>query len=217
ASVDIQPRPATITYTGPSGLNASSAAVAARLADAADAGSARLEGHTITIAVGSAECTATTDVTGLARCTINASALPLGPASVSVTSTEDRLYTTVSASAPVVLYALPAGGVFVVGDRAATGNVTFWSPRWSEANGLGSETPPSFKGFATTTVPACGTRWTASPGFDHAPAQAPGWMAVVVTSTSTKNGATIAGETAHVVVVRTDAYNPTDVGRGTVV
>src|SRR5262249_18780626 len=58
ASVDIQPRPATITYTGPSGLDASSAAVAARLGDAADAGSARLEGHTITIAVGSAECTA---------------------------------------------------------------------------------------------------------------------------------------------------------------
>jgi hypothetical protein len=33
--------------------------------------------------------------TGLARCT-SASGLPLGPASVSVTSTEDRLYTTAS-------------------------------------------------------------------------------------------------------------------------
>jgi PKD repeat protein len=217
ATVDVRPRPATVTYTGPSGLDPSSAAVTARLGDAADAGSARLEGHTITIAVGPAECTATTDVTGLARCTINASALPVGPARVTVTSAEDRLYTTASASAPVVLYGLPVGGLFVVGERAATGNVTFWSPRWSAANGLGSDTPPSFKGFATATIPTCGTRWTAPPGFDHAPAQVPGWMAVVVTSTLTKNGATIAGETAHVVVVRTDAYDPTDVGRGTVV
>jgi len=37
-------------------------------------------------------------------------------------------------------------------------------------------------------------------------------------STLTRNGAMIAGGTAHVVVVvRSYAYNPTDLGRGTVV
>jgi PKD repeat protein len=217
ATVDVRARPATVAYVGPSGLDSSSASVAARLADTADAGSARLDGHTVTIALGSAECTAATDATGLARCTIDASALPLGPANVSVRSAADRLYTTASSSAPVVLYALPVGGVFVVGGRAATGSVTFWSPRWSQANGLGTDTPPSFKGFAATTAPACSARWTASPGFDHAPVDVPGWMAVVVTSTMTKSGAIIAGDIAHVVVIRTDTYDPADVGRGTVV
>jgi PKD repeat protein len=130
ASATIRWRAAALAYAGPSGLNASSAAVSVQLEDSTDAGSARLGGHAVTIALGTNTCTATTEATGLARCVIDASALPLGPATVTAAFGGDELYTAASASAPVVLYALPAGGVFVVGDKTAAGAVTFWSPQW---------------------------------------------------------------------------------------
>jgi PKD repeat protein len=219
ATVTIRQRTATVAYAGPSGLNASSAAVAARLGDASGAPSARLGGHTLTIALGPHTCTATTDATGLARCAIDASALPLGPTTVTATFASDKLYTSASASAPVVLYALPAGGIFVIGDTTAAGAVTFWSPQWRLVNGLSSgPAPASFKGFAAAAAPACGVRWTAtaSSGFDHAPVEVPGWVGVVVATTVRKDGSTISGDTARILVVRIDSYDPSVLGRGTV-
>jgi len=217
ATVTIRRRSATVAYAGPSGLNASSAAVAARLGDASGAESARLGGHTVTIALGPHACTSTTDATGLARCAIDASALPLGPTTVTATFAGDELYTAASASAPVVLYGLPAGGIFVVGDTTAAGTVTFWSPQWWLVNGLsGGTAPASFKGFAAAAVPACGVTWAASSGFDHAPAEVPTWVGVVVAATVRKDGSTISGNTARILVVHTDAYDPAVLGRGTV-
>src|SRR5206468_790988 len=87
-----------------------------------------------------------------------------------------------SASAPVVLYALPAGGMFVVGDKTAAGIVTFWSPQWWLTNSSsGGPAPASFKGFLAGGQPSCGGGWTASSGFDHPPAIVPSWSGVVST------------------------------------
>jgi PKD repeat protein len=217
ATLTIHQRPATVVYAGPSGLNASSAAVAARLADASGTQSARLGGHTVTLALGPNTCTATTDTTGLARCAIDASALPLGPTTVTATFAGDELYTDASASAPVVLYALPTGGIFVIGDTTAAGTVTFWSPQWRLLNGLsGGAAPANFKGFAAAAAPACGGTWTASSGFDHAPAEVPAWVAVIVATTVRKDGSTISGNTARILVIHTDAYDPAVLGRGTI-
>src|SRR5262249_28782942 len=82
ATAALQRRPAALAYAGASGLDASSAHLAARLADAIDQRSARLDGHLVTIKLGPRSCTSTTDATGLAECTVDASALPLGPAAV---------------------------------------------------------------------------------------------------------------------------------------
>jgi PKD repeat protein len=219
ATATIRARPVTAAYDGPSGLDASAAAVSIRLEDSTDTGSARLGGHAVTIVLGTAMCTATTDVTGRARCVIDASLLPLGPATVTATFAGDELYTAASASAPVVLFAPPAGGVFVVGDKTAAGTVTFWSPQWWLANAPSSGPPPaSFKGFVATTVaPACGAGWTASSGFDHPPVQVPSWMGVVVTGAVKKDGPAISGDTTRIVVVHADGYDPAALGRGTVV
>ena len=77
--------------------------------------------------------------------------------------------------------------------------------------------PASFKGFATTTAPACGADWTAPVGLDHPPRQVPAYMAVVVTGKVTRSGSTIHGNTVRIVVVHTDGYYPVLGGWGTVV
>jgi len=219
ATVTVGPRPATIAYSGPAGLEGSSAHVAATLVDALDPASARLAGHALTIALGTSSCTATTDATGVARCTIDASSAPLGPSSATVSFAGDALYGAAGpASAPVVLYALPAGGTFVVGDLVAAHDVVFWSPLWWLMNPTSSGfAPPSFFGFASTTAPACGTSWTASPLFDHVAKKVPAWTAVIVTSKVTRSGSTIHGNTARIVVVHTGGFHPLIAGWGTVV
>ena len=220
ATATIGARPATVAYAGPAGLDASSANVAVRLADALDQGTARLGGHAVTIELGSHSCTVTTDATGLGRCTIDASMVPLGPSTVTVTFGGDDLYVAASATAQVVLYELPAGGVFAVSDLTARAGseVVFWSPLWWLLNPLsGGWAPASFKGFAENAAPVCGAAWTASPGFDHPPAHVPAWTAVVVAGKVTKSGSTIHGNTVHVVVVHTGGYNRILGGWGTVV
>ena len=219
ATVTVGPRPATIAYSGPAGLEGSSAHVAATLVDALDPASARLAGHAVTIALGTSSCTATTDATGVASCTIDASPAPLGPSTATVSFAGDALYGAAgAAAAPVVLYALPAGGTFVVGDLVTAHDVVFWSPFWWLANPTSSGfAPPSFFGFASTTAPACGTSWTASPLFDHVAKKVPAWTAVIVTSKVARSGSTIHGSTARIVVVHTGRFHPLIVGWGTVV
>ncbi len=219
ASVAIVPRPAEIVYDGPSGLPALGAEVSARLLDRADPGSARLGGHALRLALGSQSCNATTNQAGVARCTLGASPLPLGPASLEITLSGDGLYQSSSLAKDVVLYALPDGGTFVVGDLTANGVVTFWSPLWSKANQLsGGAAPASFLGFAFEPAGVtCGAMWKALPLGLGAPAEVPAYMAVVVAGTVTRSGLTIVGDSARIVVVRTDRYRRLGIGRGTVV
>lgn len=124
-------------------------------------------------------------------------------------------------------YALaPGGGAFVIGDlNSAIGTqVTFWGAKWWKLNSLsGGAAPPAFKGFALNpAVPTCGTGWSTDPGNSAPPPNGPlpAFMGVIATSSTSKSGSTISGNTPKIVVVRTDPgydSNPGHAGTGTVV
>jgi hypothetical protein len=145
----------------------------------------------------------------------------LGPQQVECHAT-DAAGNTASGTAAYLVYGAASGGSFVVGDRSATGAVTFWGAQWAKLNSLsGGSTTDSFKGFAASPA-ACGAAWTAGPGNSGgAPAgPLPAYMAVIVTSKVTKSGSQIGGTVAHVVVVKTNpgyASDPGHAGTGTVV
>lgn len=209
-TVTVGTRPATLTEATPPVLDVAAATVGVQFGDGA--GSARLDGHLVTFGVGSRTCSALTDKHGLATCRLPSP--PLGPNTVTATFGGDTLYGEASTSAPVLFYGLPTGGTFAVGDRSAVGEVTFWSPTWWLFNTLSAgAAPTSFKGF----VHPVADRWTASPGLGHVPTTVPEWIGVIVTTAVTKDGAEISGDKARLVVVHVDTYDPTLVGRGTVV
>jgi hypothetical protein len=130
-------------------------------------------------------------------------------------------------SCRVLIFAVVAGGTFVIGDRdAAIGTaVTFWGAQWWKLNHLsGGAAPAAFKGFENmpASLPACGVNWSTDPG-NSAPPPAgplPAFMAVIVSSSVSKSGSTISGNTVHVVIVKTNpgyAANPGHAGTGQVV
>lgn len=119
-----------------------------------------------------------------------------------------------------------AEGSFVIGDQQAVlgAPVTFWGAQWWKLNSLsGGPAPAAFKGFADTIAPSgCGGPWTANPGNSSEPPAEPlaPFIDVLVSSTITKSGRTISGDTTEVVVVATNpGYepNPGHAGTGTVV
>jgi CSLREA domain-containing protein len=128
-----------------------------------------------------------------------------------------------STSCTPIVYGFATGGRFVVGDQSATGSVFFWGAQWEKNNSLsGGTAPSSFKGFVDgATQPACGLTWTTDPGnSSHPPPTVPAYMAVIVSSSVTKSGSLISGNTVHVVVVKTKpgyGPNPGHAGTGTVV
>jgi uncharacterized repeat protein (TIGR01451 family) len=124
-----------------------------------------------------------------------------------------------------LVYCLVPGGNFVIGDgNDATGtSVTFWGAQWAKKNDLsGGKAPSAFKGWENSpAVVTCGTDWTTKPGNSPPPPAAPlpSVIAVIVSSSIDKSGSTISGDTAHLVVVRTNpgyAANPGHAGTGTV-
>jgi hypothetical protein len=171
-------------------------------------------------------CSATTDATGTAACTILVSQ-PLGTNVVSDNFAGDAFYLPSSASATVLVFTFLDHGSFVIGDQtAAIGNsVTFWSSTWSALNPLsGGSAPASFKGFASaisTNPPACGDTWTSSPGnSSKPPARLPLFMGVVVSANVGNSGSTISGNVPAIVVVQTNpgyAPDPGHPGTGSVV
>jgi PKD repeat protein len=214
AAVTVGPRAASLAYAAPAGVNAAAPIVSARLGDETASGSARVGGHTVTFELGSTTCSAGTDAHGVASCTLGTTPA-LGPATLAMRFDGDAFYGAATTSAPVVVYDLPAEGAFSVGDLSAEGLVTFWSPSWWLSNRLsGGDAPASFKGHV---VPSATGWWTTSPGFDHAPGTVPEWMGIVVTSTVTKTGSLIKGDTAGMIVVHVGAYEPALTGTGTVV
>ena len=120
----------------------------------------------------------------------------------------------------------PGGGTFAIGDgnSAAGAAVTFWGAQWSKLNVLSAgAAPASFKGFAKSPqTPSCGVGWSTDPG-NSAPPPAgplPTFLGVIVTSSASKSGSQISGDTRHLVVVLTDpGYqpNPGHPGTGVVV
>jgi hypothetical protein len=133
---------------------------------------------------------------------------------------------TADATSNVLIFGTVSGGNFVIGDRnAAAGTpVTFWGSQWSKQNSLsGGPAPASFKGFEDSPAKArCSTTWTTDPGNSAPPPSGPlpAYMAVIVSSTITRSGSAITGDTVHLVVVKTNpgyAPDPGHAGTGTVV
>jgi uncharacterized repeat protein (TIGR01451 family) len=167
----------------------------------------------------------------LGQATFTTSSLSIGTHSITAIYNGDANYNG-STSPPVVqlVFAFPrgaGGGDFVIGDlNAAVGNrVTFWGAQWAKSNSLsGGPAPSSFKGFAdstSTNPPTCGGSWSTDPGNSSGPpSSVPAYIAVIVSSSITKSGSMIAGNTRQMVVVKTDpgyASNPGHAGTGTVV
>jgi DNA-binding beta-propeller fold protein YncE len=131
-----------------------------------------------------------------------------------------------TASSPLLAYGLSTGGNFVIGDGNATigTQVTFWGARWATLNRLSAgSAPPAFKGFETTPITAaCNATWGAASGNSAgASPTIPQYMLVIVASKITEGTTSpIAGDTAHLVVVKTNSGytpDPSTPGTGTVV
>jgi len=123
-------------------------------------------------------------------------------------------------------YQLPAGGVFVIGDKvnlSGGATVNFWGPQWPANNPMnGGAGPGSFIGFQSgNTAPTCGGNWTKPAGnSSKPPATLPQYMGVIVSSSIQQNRNVISGDIKMIVVVRTNpgyGPNPNQSGTGTIV
>jgi len=216
----------TLSYTGDTLIaNGGTATLSGVLKED---GTTPIAGRTVSFTLGTGasaqSCNGTTNASGAASCTVSPVSQPLGPGTVAASFAGDGFYLPASASANTLLFAFLAQGSFVVGDQSDTGAVNFWGAQWANNNSLsGGAAPNSFKGFAntTSTPPACGQTWTTDPGNSSGPpASIPSYMAVIVSSSISKSGSTISGNTPEIVVVKTDpgyAPNPGHAGTGTVV
>jgi hypothetical protein len=234
-------KPFTITkeetsteYTGPTVIlqGASGVTLQGKLLED---GTTPIQGRTLTLSLGGQHCvTGTTDASGIASCSLTFTG-PLGSEPLVASFAGDQFYLPSSdASKTALVFAFPSRGTFVLGDVTAAApfpsiSLEFWGADWSIENVLsGGLTPPAFKGFAgtvqlpTSTPPAlCAGPWTTSPGNSPPPPPAvPSYMGVLVSSSLTSSGNTISGNTAHIVVVKTEpgyASDPGHPGMGTVV
>lgn len=219
----------TLTYTGPTLLaNGQPATLSGVLLED---GIVPIAGRRVDFTLGTGAtaqtCSGNTDVAGAASCTLSAVAQPLGPGTVKAEFAGDAFYLPSSDSKPTIIFAfLPGGGSFVVGDRSASGAVTFWGAQWDRVNSLsGGSAPNSFKGFAQTLSskpPKCGGSWSTRPGNSPPPPDAPlpDFMAVLVASSINKSGPTISGNITSIVIVKTNPgyqSDPGHPGTGTVV
>ena len=144
-----------------------------------------------------------------------------------ITTTATDHPSSATAACQVLIFAFaPGGGSFVVGDHeSAVGtSVTFWGAQWWKLNGVsGGAAPAAFKGFADSpATPSCGTGWSTGPGDSPKPPSAPlpAFMGMIVSSSISKSGSSISGDTPHIVVVQTNPgydTNPGHAGTGMVV
>jgi hypothetical protein len=214
--------PTTLTYTGPTLFANGAPATLTAVLKQKDAGNTPVSGRSVTLTLGSQSCTGTTNASGTASCTIPNLAQTLGPEPITATFAGDSVYQPSSTTASAIVFAYTTGGSFVVGDRSDSGSVTFWGAQWAKANSLsGGAAPNSFKGFADGGTPACGSGWSASPGGSgNPPASIGSYIAVIASSSISKSGPNISGDTSKIVIVKTDAgyaADPSHPGTGTVV
>ena len=194
-----------------------------------------IAGRTVLFTVGSQQCSGITNAAGVAQCTITvAASQPFGPGQVSASFAGDADYLPSSTTASTMVFSFPAGGAFVVGDVSAgpissqtVGSgpaVTFWGAQWAKVNVIsGGSAPSAFKGFAPGNTPAaCASSWSATTGGTTTPPPAPlpPYMGVIVTSSASKSGSTVTGNTVHIVVVKTSpgyTPDPSTPGTGSIV
>ena len=182
-----------------------------------------VSGETLTLALGAATCTGVTNASGVATCAVTASG-PVGPTPVTASFAGDAVYEKSADTGSAIVYAFaPGGGSFVVGDRSASGTVTFWGAGWAKLNSLsGGAAPDGFKGFALESSSKCNVPWSTDPGNSSPPPAGPlpAYMAVIVASSSAKSGSAISGSVVGLVIVQTNAGykgDPGHAGTGTVV
>jgi hypothetical protein len=214
--------PATVTYWGPKLI--AGGAPATLSAMLVDGGSAPIAGRTLTLTLGSGasaqSCSGTTDATGAATCVIGTVNQPDGPGSATAAFTSDGFYQSAGDTQATLVFDPDPRGLFVVGDKSASGSVTFWGAQWAKANSLsGGPAPASFKGFESSMhTPTCGSSWTTGPGDSAmAPGTGSSYMAVIVAGSITKSGSNISGNAVHVVIVKTDAGHGPNEATGIVV
>ena len=148
--------------------------------------------------------------------------VPQGPVTFKADFAGDSYYVPSSGTASGFIFAFPARGAFVLGDRTvatatASTTVTWWSSNWSSLNSLtGGVADPSFKGFAgsmTPATPVCGGTWKTGPGNSPPPVSGvPAYMGTLVSSAITKSGNVIGGNIPKIVVVRTNPGYDTSPG-----
>ncbi len=120
----------------------------------------------------------------------------------------------------------PAIPLFVIGDLQSHDigdNVMFWGAQWWKNNpvsGVFDNGWESFKGFADIVNGSCGSTWASLPGNSSKPPKSIGSdIAIIVTSTVTKDGNNEGGNIVEILIVHTDpgyAGNPGHAGTGTV-
>jgi NPCBM-associated, NEW3 domain of alpha-galactosidase len=225
----------TTTYTGPLVILQGAAGVTLSAKLLEDGTTPPVPaGQTLALSLGGQGCTATVDTSGNASCTLIFSG-PLGPEPLSAVFGGDSYYLpSADTSKSAIVFALPARGVFILGDRTASSagasTVNWWGAQWSARNSLsGGGAPAAFKGFAdaatglpTSTPPGgCSGTWTTAPGDSSIPvATVRSYMGVLVAARATQARSTISGTYAKIVVVKTDAgyaANPGHDGTGTIV
>jgi hypothetical protein len=221
----------TTAYTGPTAiLQGQTVTVSGLLRED---GVKAIVGRTLTLTLGTGggaqSCTAVTDPTGTAQCSLPAVTVAQGPEALDAAFAGDAYYLPSSAAATAIVFAFPSRGAFVLGDASAahagSSNVAFWGSQWSSVNTLTSgSAPASFKGFAaapSSTPPVCGGTWTTGPGNASSPvATLPAYMGTLITSSVTKAGSSISGNIVGIAVVHTAAgyaADPGHAGGGTIV
>jgi RHS repeat-associated protein len=229
-----------IVYTGPQAVaNGQPQPVSAVLTDAQSR--APLAGKTVTFTFGSITASGTTDATGTATASLTLPAsIPTGPALLQVAFAGDAAEVPAATTVPVVVYQ-PASFVIWGGNTSglALGQyVNFWGSQWaSQVTGGDYQANPSFKGYAipvATPVGICeptahttgsprldASCWTSKPGNSKPPATLSAYIGVIVSTSIAKQGSTIYGNVAALVVVQVDpsslyGSDPGHPGYGTV-
>jgi len=231
AAFTVNAEETTLNYTGPTAVPAGSPAAfsAVLLEDGITPVPGRQVVFTLGTDASAQTCSAVTSASGVASCSITV-AQALGPTPLTIVFSGDSLYADAAVGTNVVVFDYATGGAFVVGDKSAgspsptigTG-VTFWSARWRSTNTLsGGSTPAQFLGFENSNaLPVCGVDWTGDPGNSGSPPPTlPTYMAVIVSSNVSQSGATLTGDTLHVVIVHVApgyANDPSNPGTGTIV
>ena len=105
---------------------------------------------------------------------------------------------------------------FVIGDvenHDLGATVNFWGDQWWTNNRTSQSASPgvaSFKGYTDISTAACGGTWSASGGNSLVPPDTiPADVAVIVTSSATKDGMTVGGDIKQILIVHSDGgYGP---------
>ena len=189
-----------------------------------------IAGRSLTLSLGAQSCAGTTDATGIATCSVIVT-VPLGPEPVQASFAGDAFYRpSADTGKSAIVFAFPSSGAFVLGNNTVAGatpstTVTWWADTWSSVNSLsGGAAPNAFKGFAASVVLPSGTpptgcagNWTTTAGNSPPPpGGVPTYMGVLVSSSVSKSGSTLSGNTVEIVVVKVNpGYGPDPMSHGT--